>query len=622
MDPNSQTPPQDEASAMPGGPPPDGMEMGPPPEGGGEMGPPPSDMDPREMRHFCFKMIREITGRLGWKYKLWIPGAVILSSVYLLPPRFFQYFTEGLDRLSETTALDFIKMLAIFGIGIAVCQWIALIFESIIGQWLRLRVSIELRQDAVEGLNRTRIDALDSANRGDWMTRMTGDLFNAEEFMTTSLPDQITNLTMLVGSAALFFWYSGPIAFIPILGALLLAWVNIIVQKKMGPKLGYARMLEGGVFQTMIETFEGLRTIRSYGGEKFTFGRISEQLKDVYKTGMSITKSMAWLMGTNEFVGQLIVTGILTLVAFQVRGKELTAADALIYPFYINMFLGAAKTLVGSAYDWNRFFFEGGRLASLLYDKDKQESDHEEIFGDFKNEIKEVDSFHVKDAIIAYGDNPPVIQNQDLHLSRGEIVAVVGPSGCGKSTMVECFAGLRHANSAEFEAKMKDGSTRDLTLAPPFLSAFVEQQPYLFVGTIRDNITLGQEHVTDDHIWESLEEVGLTEIVRSRGGLDHVLADRGRNMSVGQQYRLALCRALVCDRPFLLMDEPFAALDIESVDKVIQAMKEERSLGTGIILITHLLPPELDANRVVEMQPVLHENPGLIQPGHIPGNEP
>lgn len=598
MDPDRQEPRPTEESEIP-----DGMEMGPPPEDG-PMGPPPPDLDPREMRHYCFTMIREITGRLGWKYKLWIPGAVLLSSVHLLPPRFFLFFTEGVQKLNETNALDFIKMLALFGGGIALCQWIALIFDSIIGQWLRLRVSIELKQDAVNSLSRTRIDALDSAKRGDWMTRLTGDLFNAEEFMTTSLPDQITNLTMLVGSAVLFFFYSGPIAFIPLIGAAILAWVNIVVQRKMGPKLGYARMLEGNVFQTMIETFEGLRTIRSYGGERFTFQRVAAQLKDVYNVGMSVTKSMAWLMGTNEFVGQLIVTGILTIVAFQVKGTDLTAQEALIYPFYINMFLGAAKTLVGSAYDWNRFFIEGGRLASLLYDKDKQESDHEEVFGSFKDEVANVESFHVVGATISYGDSPPVIVGQDLHLKRGEIVAVVGPSGCGKSTMVECFAGLRHADQAEFRAEMKDGSTRHLDLAPPFLSAFVEQQPYLFVGTIRDNITLGQEHVTDDHIWGALEEVALAEIVRSRGGLDHVLADRGRNMSVGQQYRLALCRALVCERPFLLMDEPFAALDIESVDRVIEAMKEERERGTGIILITHLLPPELDANRVVEMQPI------------------
>ncbi|MCG8603338.1 MAG: ATP-binding cassette domain-containing protein, partial [Verrucomicrobiales bacterium] len=131
--------------------------------------------------------------------------------------------------------------------------------------------------------------------------------------------------------------------------------------------------------------------------------------------------------------------------------------------------------------------------------------------------------------------------------------------------------------------------------------AFVEQQPYLFVGSVRDNITLGSESVTDEEVRGALREVGLEELIQRRGGLDHVLTDRGRNLSVGQQYRLALCRALVCGRPFLLMDEPFAALDIESVELVSKAMQQEKAKGTGIMLITHLLPEHLNADRVVEM---------------------
>lgn len=564
--------------------------------------PPGFDLDPRRMRAFCFQLIREISGRLGWKYKWWIPAAVVLSSIHLLPPRFLQFFTEGTQTLTETGADDFIRMLLIFGISIAVIQWIALVLDSILSEWLRLTVSIELKKDAVHSLSRTRIDELDSAQRGDWMTRMTGDLYNAEEFMTRSLPDQITNLTMLLGSAALFFYSSGPIAFIPLVAAVVLGWINIGVQRKMAPVLGKARMMEGGVFQSMIETFEGLRTIRSYGGERFTFQRIESQLKNLFEAGMRITKSMALLMGVNEFVGQLIVTGVLTLVAYQVRGDELTAVEALTYPFYINLFLGAAKSLVGAAYDWNRFFIEGGRLASLLYDDEKKEKDRSEVFGALESRISEVRKMEGTGISVAYDHAPPVFEDASIALSRGEIVAVMGPSGCGKSTLVEAFSGLRIANRGTYRVTFEGKSAETYTQAPTFLSAFVEQQPYLFVGTIRENITLGDEDITDDQVRKALAEVGLLETIQNRGGLDEVLTDRGRNLSVGQQYRLALCRALVCGRPFLLMDEPFAALDPESIDLVIDAMKEERKKGTGIILITHILPPNLEEDRVIEMR--------------------
>ncbi|MDF1860196.1 MAG: ABC transporter ATP-binding protein [Verrucomicrobiales bacterium] len=580
-----------------------GTEKPGPDDSNRERTPPGFDMDPREMRKHCFRLIREVTGRLGWKYRLWIPAAMLLSAVHLLPPRFLQFFTERTLTLSETGADDFIKMLILFGLAVGVCQWIGLVFDSILSEWLRLTVSMRMKQDAVDSLNRTRIDALDSAERGDWMTRLSSDIYNAEEFLTASLPEQVTNATMMMGAAALFYYHSGPIAFIPLVAALFLGWFNIAVQRKMGPALGRARMLEGGVFQSMIETFEGLRTIRSYGGEKFTGRKLDKQLKELFQTGMSITKSMALLIGVTEFVGQLVVTGLLTLVAFQIVGKSLTAEDALVYPFYLTLFLGAAKGLVGSAYDWNRFFIEGGRLATLLYDDDNKEHDREALFGDFESHVSGVRQYSASAVNIAYGDNPPVVRDQDLELKRGEIVALMGESGCGKSTMTESFAGLRQATSGTFTAILEDGSERSFPQSPPYLSAFVEQQPYLFVGTIRDNISLGAEEITDDDIWGALDEVGLRDLIQRRGGLDHVLTDRGRNLSVGQQYRLALCRALVCGRPFLLMDEPFAALDIESVDLVVKAMIEEKARGTGILLITHLLPESLDANRVVKMSP-------------------
>ena len=109
-------------------------------------GPPPDEkVDSREMRRYCLRLIREITGRLGWKYKLWIPAAMVLSAVHLLPPRFMLFFTEGTQTLSETGADEFLRLLVIFGIAVAVTQWVGLIFDNILSQWLRLTISIGLK---------------------------------------------------------------------------------------------------------------------------------------------------------------------------------------------------------------------------------------------------------------------------------------------------------------------------------------------------------------------------------------------------------------------------------------------------------------------------------------------
>ena len=555
----------------------------------------------RERRRHAIKLIREVTGRLGWKYKAWVLAAMVLSTVYLLPQWFLQFFTANSQRLAEIDAARFLTLLLVFGGAVAACLWISLFLNSVLREWLRLTIRITLRRDAVVALNRIRIDQLDKGHRGEWLTRMTSDLGSCEAFLTESLTGQIRQATMLVGIFILFTFYSGTIALALIPAAILLLWFNVVVQRRMAPTLGKARVIEGDVFQSMIESFEGLRTIRSYGAEEFTLRRINRQLLTLYDTGMRIIRSMASLLGLNEFGSQLLITGILTYVAYQISEDELTATSALVYPFYINMFLGSVKGLANSAYDWNRFFIEGSRLAGLLYDESKQVESPSQVFGELIGQVQSARRLSVENLTVAYGTAPPVIDRLDFSLERGEIVALMGPSGCGKSTFLEAFSGMRQPNHGQFKVELEGGVSKRFAQSPVFLSAFVQQHPYLFVGTVRENIVMSDAAIPDESVWRALEEVGLSDAVRSRGGLDEVLTDRGRNLSIGQQYRLALCRALVSNRPFLLMDEPFAALDVDSVERVIETLYQERDRGAGILLVTHLLPSSLKPTRISEL---------------------
>ncbi len=568
----------------------------------GELDPSDEAANLRELRKHCFRMIREVTSHLGWKYKLWIPIAMLLSSVFLLPQRYLQYFTQSSQKLSDTTADQFLQWLMIYGVVISISLWLAIFLSGILREWLRLTVSVQLRRDAIVSLNRTRIDLLDAGHRGDWMTRLTSDLRNCEFFLTDSLTDQIRQATMLLGTIALFLYYSGTVTLVLIPVAVALIWFNMFVQKRMGPTLGIAREVEGNVFQSMIETFEGLRTIRSFGAEAFTLKRTGVLLDELFRTGMRIMRTMAALMGLNELGSQLVITAVLTLAAYRIHAQTLTAEQALVYPFYINLFLGSAKSLAAASYEWNRFFIEGGRLATMLYDDSTKIQDDTPDVAELRTQPKSVRSQSISGLTVAYGRSRPVIADFDFTLQCGEIVAIMGPSGCGKSTFLEVFSGLRPAGSGAFTLGLDSGQQRIATKAPVFLSAFVEQQPYLFVGSIRDNVTMGKPGVTDEQIWQALDEVSLKEIFQARGGLDEVLKDRGRNLSVGQQYRLALCRSLVIGRPFLLLDEPFAALDAVSIERVVETLHLERERGAGIILVTHVLPESLETTRVVNMK--------------------
>ena len=539
-------------------------------------------------RALSFRLIREAVGKLGWRYRVYVPALAVISLVFLLPPRFLQFFTGETQSIAETSGDEFVKLLVIFGLAVAVCLWVGIFLTGILREWFRLTISVGLRRDSLRALHGTRIEALDDSHRGDWMTRVTSDLHNCEDFLSDSIPEQIQSLMLVLGSAVLFLFHSGPIALIPCGAAVVLAILNAKVQQRMAPVLTENRELEGEIFQSLMENYEGLRTVRSTGGEAQNMARMDGALKRLFAAGMRIMKAMAALMGLNELASQIVVTIVLTVVAIGLKGGELTAEAVLVYPFFINVFLGNARDLAAAAFDWNRFFIEGGRLAGILYGADEVDEVAVPSGG--------VDAIRVRGLELGYGEDPSVMEGMDFSVEKGELVAVMGASGCGKSTFLECLAGLRGARAGEFEI---GGDV--LERMPVGVSSFVEQRPYLFVGTVRENLLLGNDGVVDEVIWAALETVDLKEVVERRGGLDVELADRGLNLSEGQRYRLTLCRALLAGRDFLLLDEPFAALDDGSIGSVIGALQAQRDAGVGVVVVTHLLPDGLGADRVVEL---------------------
>ncbi|MDF1753022.1 MAG: ABC transporter ATP-binding protein [Verrucomicrobiales bacterium] len=553
-----------------------------------------------DFRKESLQLLQESTRDLGWKFKLWIPASMLLASVFLLPPYFLKYFTENLTTLNEVNGSEFGRLLIFYGVIIAICLWVGFFLSGVLAEWLRIQISINLRNDALASLLDSKLERLDEAERGDWMTRMTSDLSSCEDFLSDSLPRQIQNLTILLGSAILFTLHSGWIALIPLVAAVFLSWFNVFAQKKMAPVLSEAREIEGKIFQTIIESFEGIRTIRSFGGEGSVKDHLNRQLQQLKAVGMRIIKIMSGLMGLNEMISQIVITLILTLVAYRVSGESLTVTDALVYPFFINLFLNSAKSLVASAFDWNRFFIEGGRLASVIYDPNGKLDESDELLG-----MIGAESIGGRGIEVKYGDNPPVISDFDFLVNSGEIVVMKGPSGSGKSTLLEVFSGLRTHSKGELFLSTKHSGAETVPMIPKSICSFVEQQPYLFVGTVRENLKLGNSELFDVEIQSVIKAVGLESVIAHRGGLDTNLGDRGRNWSVGQQYRLALCRALLSRRPFLMLDEPFAALDDESVRDVIKTIELAKKAGSGIVIVTHIMPDDLRPDKVLDIAPEL-----------------
>jgi len=551
-------------------------------------------------RPSAWRLLSDSIRSLGWRYLCFVIATATFGLATLLPAQLFRYFTETSQSLTVTSAKGFLISLSIFGLLVATALLISSLFSALFHEWLRLRVEAELREKTMLRLHEAPLSQIDSSQRGDWLTRITGDLGRSEIFITESLPGQIRHIAVLFGAGTLFFLHSGTLAFLPLGSALLIALINLWVQRRLAPTLSELRGLHAGIYQMLLESFEGIRTVRSQSAEPFVLRRFQKRLLEISRKSMKVVRYLGALLGGTEFITQALVTLSLTTATLALVKNEITVQQLLVYPFFIGLFYSAAQGLASSAYDWNRFFVEAGRLGEFLYDTTESTR---RLLPSLREPVDKVKELKLSDVKVGYA-NGPATSSLNISIVRGELLAVIGPSGCGKSTLLEVLAGLRPALAGS--AHLIDTNGRNLwreegnwqlPIAP---FGYVEQHPYIFEGTLRENLTLGNpECLSDVVLWNFLSRVGLQSFTDARGGLDHFLSDRGRNLSQGERYRIALCRALLLRRPFLLVDEPFASLDKRSVEIVVSALNTEKT-ETGIVVVTHFLPESLNYDALMD----------------------
>ena len=210
------------------------------------------------------------------------------------------------------------------------------------------------------------------------------------------------------------------------------------------------------------------------------------------------------------------------------------------------------------------------------------------------SELVETVDLHVNQATLSYEAlEEPVLEQFNHSFSHGKVHAVIGPSGSGKSTLISALLGLHKPEKGAIEVQLNGQETitlgEDLDLHDWILHVgYLSQQPFLFQGTIRDNLTLRVPGATlnEELVSSLIHKLKLDECLGAQP-LEFVLQEGGANLSGGQQQRLALLRALQIKRPVLILDEATSALDNELRDVVFELLRERAAAGCNVILVTH-----------------------------------
>jgi ATP-binding cassette subfamily B protein len=455
------------------------------------------------------------------------------------------------------------------------------------------RVMFELRVRVVAHLQRLSLDYYTDEKAGVIMTRMTSDIESLQQLMQDGLPQlALQGLTMLIVTVILFF-YNVELALITLLMIVPLL-LGLSLWFRSSSDKGYQRVRDGiaSVLSDLSESLSGVRVVTGFNRARHNV-LFHRNVTGVYRDANDHTAHLAATYGaTTEFVGLLGQAMLLLIGGNMVRDGNLSIGELTAFILYLNSFFLPIQSLVQQYNLYQQGQAAIAKLDELLETHPTVEEAPDAV------ELPMIDGTVALEGVsFAYDPAKPVLHDVDLHIAEGETIALVGPTGAGKSTIAKLVT--RFYDPTEGRVTIDGHDLRDVTIGSLRRQlGVVPQEPFLFAGTMRDNIAFARPDASDDDVMEAVHRVGLTELIdRLPEGVDTPVHERGVSMSSGERQLVALARAFLAAPRVLVLDEATSNLDLKSETKV-EAGLDAVLEGRTAIIVAHRLSTAMRADRI------------------------
>jgi len=473
------------------------------------------------------------------------------------------------------------------------------------GHLMGARMEAALRRDLFEHCQRLSFSFHDRARVGQLMSRITNDSFDVSELCHHGPEDLAIATLKFAGVIAVLAWLDGPLLL------LILAVVPLAVGHalRFGGRMNRALRLSNERIAFINERVEdslgGIRVTQSFGNEALETWRFEAENVRFLDSRRAVYRGEAFFSGGLDTFPQIVTVLILTAGAWRVAQGGLDVADLLTFLLCVALLLDPAQRVANLVRLWQAGFTGFSRMAEVL-EVEPEVHDRPGV-----PDLAPPSGAIAFDAVgFRYdADGPPVLRNLSFAVRPGEFVALVGPSGAGKSTL--CALIPRFYDVTDGRVLLDGTDVRAVTLASLRRAVGVVQQDvYLFAGTVAENIRYGRLDATDDEVEAAARTASAHDfIVALPEGYDTEVGQRGVRLSGGQRQRLTIARAFLKDPPVLIFDEATSALDAES-ERAIQAALLGLARGRTMLVIAHRLSTVRHADRIL----VLTED-GLVEEG-------
>jgi len=494
-------------------------------------------------------------------------------------------------------------LLQFLGLAAVIC--ISIFLSDSIIERVGENILLDLRQKMFMHLQDVSISFMDKTDVGKLMSRLQGDVAAMQEALQMSV-FAIGDLVLICGIITVLLAMNIQLGILTIIVMPLMLLIRMIWLPKARVAFLDARTKSSAATSYLAENINGIRTIQSFNRQEYNAKIYEKKATDLLKAQLKAAKLSSLMLPTVETLTGMSFAIIIIVGASLVINDHITAGVMVAYMLLVQRFFDPIRTISMQYNSMQRAMASGYRIFEVL-----------DIPVTIKDPKKPLDcpldgSIKFENVSFAYVDDNYILKDFNLTIENGQRVGIVGPTGAGKSTI----SNLIHRFYDTNRGKVILGGVEIKKFSQEYIGkkvGMVLQDPFLFSGTILDNIKYGNNDISLDEIKKSTELLGMTDFIQSlENGYDTVIGQRGSDLSMGQRQLLSILRALVADTQYLILDEATSSIDSYTEKKIQKALDVLLSDRTSIT-IAHRLATVRKCDKIIVLNAGKIEETGSHQ---------
>lgn len=510
--------------------------------------------------------------------------AAIISAVDLAYPQILRSLTKTLFTQNKSAILGALPWLFLILLILYIIQSLCKYYVTCQGHIMGAKMERDMRKNLFVHYEKLSFSYYSTHNSGQMMSKLVSDLFDISELAHHGPENLFISFVKIIGSFVFLFLINKKLALPLLLLVVLMILFSIRQNKKMQQTFLENRIRIGDINASLQDTLSGIRVVQSFANEDTELEKFNHSNEAFLDSKKDNYHCMGTFMSSNLFFQGMMYLTTLVYGGYLIAAGEMQAADLAMYALYIGIFISPIQILVELVEMLQKGLSGFRRYLEIIETepeiKDKEGAvDLENVKGDVCYDDV---SFHYSD------DNKTVLSHVSIHIPAGKSVALVGPSGGGKTTI--CSLLPRFYDVTEGKVTIDGKDVRDLTLKSLRNQiGMVQQDVYLFDGTIQENIAYGKPDATEEEIKEAARRANIDDfIMQLPKQYDTYVGEKGTRLSGGQKQRISIARVFLKNPPILILDEATSALDNES-ERYIQKSLEDLAKNRTTITIAHRL---------------------------------